>query len=85
MKRDKLAVRRLLSKLEGHLGESFTSRFEMAQLCFFLGNIDKGFEWLEESYQKKDKSLMDIKNSVGMDPVRDDARYVTFLKKMGLS
>jgi len=50
-----------------------------------LGEKDEAFEWLEKSYQKHEESLC----SIGIDPkfdlIRNDQRFKTMMKKVGLN
>ena len=81
---DRQAVARLLPELEAHLGETFTTVQFIADLHFYLGEVDRGFEWLEQSYSRKEFDLIYIKSSVFLDDVRNDPRYLNLLKRLGL-
>jgi hypothetical protein len=53
-------------------------------LYFALGEIDKGFEWLEKAYEENDLWLLwQIRDPV-CDSVRSDPRFKALLKKMSL-
>jgi TolB-like protein/Tfp pilus assembly protein PilF len=85
-KGDKDTVRRLLPELEAHPKETNTSLTEIAGLHFFLGDVDKGFEWLEQAYSKKEGLLLHIQWDWDrlFDGVRTDPRYLNLLKGLGL-
>jgi TolB-like protein len=83
-KGDKDTVRRLLPELEAHPKETNTSLTEIAGLHFFLDDIDKGFEWLEQAYSKREENLLDIQWLWFLDGVRNDPRYLDLLKRLGL-
>jgi adenylate cyclase len=53
-KGDKETVRRLVPELEAHLNETFMTATDIAHLHFFLGDVDKGFEWLERAYSGRE-------------------------------
>jgi tetratricopeptide (TPR) repeat protein len=53
-------------------------------LYFTLGDIDKGFEWLEKACDGGDVWLPSIQTSPRAAPVRSDPRFRAILKKMGL-
>jgi adenylate cyclase len=84
-KGDKETVRRLLPELEAHPKETRTSAYGFAENYFFLGDIDKGFEWLERAYSKREDGLLDIQWDRDLDGVRTDPRYLDLLKRLGLS
>ncbi len=78
-------VKRVLPELKAHLGETFTAIRFIADLHFYLGEVDQGFEWLEKSFSKKEFDLIYIKSDEFLDGVRTDKRYLALLEKLGLS
>jgi TolB-like protein/TPR repeat protein len=83
-KGDKETIRRLLPELEAHPKETGTAATDIAEFHFFLGDIDKGFEWLERAYSRREGNLLDIQWDWFLDGVRADPRYVDLLKRLGL-
>jgi len=81
---DREKVRRALPELEEHLGETFTAVRFIADLHFYLGEADEGFEWLGKSFSKKEFDLFYIKSDEFLDDVRTDRRYLRLLEKLGL-
>jgi hypothetical protein len=81
---DRQAVRRLLPELEAHLQETGASAYSIACFDFFLCENDKGYEWLERAYSRKEDSLLGIKWDWDFDGVRTDPRYFDLLKRLGL-
>ena len=63
----------------------FISPFALACICFVLGDVDRGFEWLAEGYEQRDPGMSWLKVNPACDGVRSDPRYLEYLKKMGLS
>jgi hypothetical protein len=49
-----------------------------------LGDVDKGFEWLERAYSMREGMLLNIRWYVNLDSVRTDPRYLDLLKRLGL-
>jgi TolB-like protein/Tfp pilus assembly protein PilF len=62
----------------------FVSPFPLACICFVLGDVDRGFEWLSEGYTQRDHRMSYLKVHPACDGVRNDPRYLYWLKKMGL-
>jgi TolB-like protein/Tfp pilus assembly protein PilF len=83
-KSDKETVRRLLPELEAHPKETGTDATSIAELHFILGDVDKGFEWLERAYSRREGGLLDIQWDWFLDGVRTDPRYLDLLKRLGL-
>ena len=84
-KGDSRTVRTLLPTLESHLEESLTYAYDIACLYFFLNEVDKGFEWLERSYSRREMALsLRTKWDADLDGVRNDPRYLDLLKRAGL-
>ncbi|HVP22298.1 MAG TPA: adenylate/guanylate cyclase domain-containing protein [Conexivisphaerales archaeon] len=81
---DKHRVRELLPEVEAHLGQTPLAHCNIADFHFYLGEVDKGFEWLEKSYSIREESLLDIKWDWDLDGVRNDPRYLDLLKRLGL-
>jgi serine/threonine-protein kinase len=84
LKGDKEIVRRLLPELEAYPQETGTTATGIAELHFFLGDVDKGFEWLERAYSKREGGLLFIQRHWFLDGVRTDPRYLDLLQRLGL-
>jgi TolB-like protein/Tfp pilus assembly protein PilF len=85
VKGDKETAKRLLPELEAHLKETGTFATDIADFHFFLGDVDKGFEWLEQAYSKKEwLLLLCIQWDWNLDGIRTDPRYLDLLKRLGL-
>jgi adenylate cyclase len=81
---DRQTLRRLLPELEA-LPETGVEAYSLARYHFFLGENDKGFEWLEKSYSSRDFGLLNFIASDGdFDAVRSDPRYLDLVKRLGL-
>ncbi len=87
-KGDKKTVMELLPELEAHPEEAraraLMTATRIADFHFFLGDVDKGFEWLERAYSKSEADLLDIQWDWDLDRVRTDPRYLDLLKRLGL-
>jgi adenylate cyclase len=82
---DKEEVRRLLPVLEEDVGKPMAaSAWEIAGYRIFLGEVDTGFEWLEQSYSRKEPDLLDIGFDETFDNLRRDPRYQSLLKRLGI-
>jgi tetratricopeptide (TPR) repeat protein len=84
VKGDKETVRRLLPELEAHPKETGVDAIDIAEFHLFLGDVDKGFEWLERAYSKREGNLLNIQWDWSFDGVRTDPRYLDLLKRLGL-
>jgi len=87
---EKETVRRLLPELAAHLGDSRTEANEVAGYYFYLGEVDKGFDWLERSYSRREYGLLGIKHAFSrffplFDQIpRSDPRYLDLVERLGL-
>ena len=82
---NKEGLRRLLPGLEASLGEPLAATaMEIAGYNFYLGEEDTGFEWLNQSYSRKESELSSISHNEFFDSIRYDPRYRSLLKRLGL-
>jgi len=81
---DRPTVVRLLPLVEVRRKTALTDIFELAGINFYLGNKDRGFELLEESFSLKEQSLFHLKNGDALDGIREDPRYLDLLKRLEL-
>lgn len=81
---DKEALRKLLPELETLALKFNVNATGIADLHFYIGDNDKGFEWLELSYSRRESSLLDIQWDRDLDHIRTDPRYLDLLKRLGL-
>jgi adenylate cyclase len=82
---DKESVRRILPELEENPSETLMDAMGIAELHFYLGEKDKGFEWLGRSYSKKEEGFMYIQSDEFLEGVRSDPRYEDLLRRAGLN
>jgi adenylate cyclase len=77
-------AREIYSTMVEQSDSKFVSPFPLACICFVLGDIDRGFEWLAKGYEQRDPRMAFLKVHPACDSVRNDPRYLEWLKKMGL-
>jgi len=82
---DKRAMTALLPELEKHVGEIMgPGAIDIAALYFKIGDKDKGFEWLEKAYDRREYGLMSLLFNDSYDTIRDDPRFYALLNRLGL-
>jgi serine/threonine-protein kinase len=77
-------AREIYTNMVKQSNAKFISPFSLACTCFVLGDFDKGFEWLKEGYERRDPRMSYLKVHPACDGIRNDPRYVEWLKRMGL-
>jgi len=60
------------------------NRLEIGGLYARLGEKDAAFEWLEKAYTAHDDEMVRLKEDLGFDNLRSDARYADLLRRVGL-
>lgn len=81
---DRDTVRRLLPEFEKRYQDTGNSAYTIAEMYFFLGETDKGFEWVERSLSRGESGLLVIRCDPDLDGVRNDPRYLDLVKRLGL-
>jgi len=82
---DKETFRRLMPELESQVGkEHGTDACGVASDYFYLGDNEKGYEWLERSYSRREPLLLWVTVNTDFDGIRSDPRYLDLLKRLGL-
>jgi TolB-like protein len=83
---DRETVRGLLIELEAHVGEeNGIDASYIAGQYFYLGDNEKGFDWLERSYSRREVGLLYTTVDPNFDGVRNDPRYLDLVKRLGLA
>jgi adenylate cyclase len=80
---DRQTLTRLLPQLEGLARGPGNTASLIATFYFYLGETDKGFEWLEGSFSRGE-DISNIKYDPDFDGIRTDPRYLDLLKRLGL-
>jgi tetratricopeptide (TPR) repeat protein len=82
---DTQACRKLLPELEARFGKEMgLGAMDVASAYFYLGENDKGLEWLERSYSRREPFLWSIGLWPELDGLRNDPRYLDLVKRLGL-
>ncbi|MGE5741420.1 MAG: protein kinase domain-containing protein [Candidatus Aminicenantes bacterium RBG_16_66_30] len=74
----------VLAKIHEMTGKAYFSPVFMALIHFRLGQVDRGFEWLDRAYADGDHWIEFIKVFPGFDNARSDPRYAELVGKLGL-
>jgi len=74
----------ILGDLLKRAKQAYVSPVLFAGLHFTLGEIDQGFERLNQAHHERDSRLLQIKVVPEFDHVRSDPRFKKLLKKVGL-
>jgi len=81
---DSETVRRILPEVAAEAeGTGAFASDTIASMLFYLGEKDKGFDWLERAYSRKE-DLSGMKWDPDYDTIRTDPRYLDLLKRLGL-
>lgn len=85
-KGDTETLRTLLPELESRIGQPLTANaLTLAGVYFRLGDLDKGFEWLERSYKEREFNLIEIRTYFMFDGIRNDPRYLNLVNRLALN
>jgi adenylate cyclase len=77
-------ARALLAEVEAHAKEELLSYFDIAGTYFKLGDVDKGFQLLERSYEERERFIAFLRTPRELDGVRTDPRYLSLIKRVGI-
>ena len=77
-------ARETLAKLEMLRRHSYVQPVSLALVHVGLAEKDEAFVWLEKGYDEHAQWLSEIKTDPAFDPLRSDARFADFLKRIGL-
>ena len=77
-------ARGVLRRLHGMAAEGYVPPCSFAWIHLGLGEIDTAFEWLNRAVDAGDQFMMPIKSYGFFDPIRQDPRFATLLRKMNL-
>lgn len=74
----------ILAKINENMAKAYASPVYTALIYFRLGEIDRGFEWLDKAYAEGDHWLEFIKVFPGFDNARSDPRYAALVDRLKL-
>ena len=74
----------ILRRLEELAKSRYVSPFEFATIQFALGELDTGFEWLKRACQDRAFELLTIKVDPRFDALKNDHRFASVTRQMGL-
>jgi TolB-like protein len=81
---DVQTVRRHMPEVVAHFRDMGLGAYNVAVYYFFIGDDDKGFEWLERSFSWKESVMLELKVDQTLDRVRNDPRFPDLLRRVGL-
>jgi len=80
----KAEARALLERLQEMSAQAYVPPTSLAWTYLGLGEIDSTFEWLDRAVDARDQLMMPIKSYAFFDPIRNDPRFLSLLRKMKL-
>jgi len=75
---------RTLSDLRQMAKTRYVSPFETVLIYTGLGENERAFEWLERAFEDRAWAVMWLKVDPRLDPLRDDPRFSSLLRRIGL-
>jgi eukaryotic-like serine/threonine-protein kinase len=77
-------ARRMLQELIDARSHRVISAWGIAALHASLGDVDEAFRWLDIALEERATGLSFLRVHPRLDPIRDDPRYRTLLRKVGM-
>jgi TolB-like protein/DNA-binding winged helix-turn-helix (wHTH) protein/Flp pilus assembly protein TadD len=78
-------ARKALQTLDELATRRYVSNFPRALICTGLGENDRALEWLERAFQEHSSGMNTLKVDPRLDPLRQDARFINLLRRVGLT
>jgi TolB-like protein/Flp pilus assembly protein TadD len=78
-------AREVLQKLESYAKERYVSPLEFAWIHFALGDLERGFTWLVKASDDRVFDLISIKVDPRFDALREDRRFTSIAKHIGVT
>jgi len=78
-------ARRIILKLESQAEGDGLGGYEIALVYAGLGEKNKAFLWLENSYKAHNEGLTNLKIDPCLDPLRSDPRFNDLVRRVGLA
>lgn len=75
----------VLQKLEAYAKERYVSPLEFAWIHFALGDLELGFKWLAKASDDRVFDLISIKVDPRFDRLREDRRFISIAKHIGVT
>jgi len=66
-------------------GFGWTAAFQVAEAYAYRGEVEKAYEWLEAAYAQRDPGVAYTAVDELLRPLRGDARWKPFLRRIGLT
>lgn len=76
---------KIISDLKEQSKQRYVSPFHAAAIYNGLGDKDRAFEWFEKAYEDRSDLLVYIKMEPEFDNLRQDARFASLLRRVGLA
>ncbi len=77
-------ARRIVTQLNALSKQAYVDPYFLAEIHTALGDRDQAFQELEKAYEQRSSWLVWLKVEPKFDSLRDDARYTSLLKRIGL-
>ena len=78
-------ARQILGELEARpASEEYINPSALAHIRLRLGDVERGFAWLEKAYEERDGFLPYLRVTQYLDGFRSDPRYLSLLRRMGI-
>ena len=78
-------ARAILERLHAIAAQHYVPPTNFAWIHLALGETDDAFTWMERAVDNGDLMIIPIKTYPFLDPLRDDPRFLTLLRKMNLA
>jgi serine/threonine-protein kinase len=75
---------RLLLELQTQLQGAYVSPHHVAIIYAGLGDRERTFEWLEKAYDSREEAMMFLNVDPTWDDLREDSRFQSLVKRVGL-
>lgn len=82
---NELEARKILAELKSMAKQRYVSPFSLALAYTGLGEKDRAFAYLQQSYTERSRWLITLKIDPMLDSLRDDPRFTQLMQKMGLA
>ncbi len=75
---------RIIAERKKILGSSGSNHYGIASIYASLGEKDRAFEWLEQSYQEREFPILFIRRDSALESLHSDLRFANLVQRIGL-